>query len=129
MQAFLIPMMLLAAPQVGATPSADGTIIIYRGSSVYGAAIACPVRYKEATVVELGRSKFAQWSVKPGRYVLTNKTASVEVTVQPGETRYVRCQIKTGFLSGRSDLQIVDAESFNKGKADFEQKPSVAPIE
>ena len=94
-------------------PATSGKIVIYRGGGVIGAAVACPVRYQGKEIVELGRGKFAEWNVAPGRYILTNKTASVEVHVNPGETRYVRCQIKAGFMSGRADLQIVDQESYS----------------
>ena len=108
-------------------PEAPGAIIIYRGSSVVGAALGCPVRYKGREIVELGRGKYAEWLVPPGRYILTNKTASVEVNVEPGEVRYVRCMIKTGFLTGRADLQIVDEESFAVNRADYEKK-EVEPL-
>lgn len=99
-----------------------GKIIMYRGSSVFGAGVACPIRYKGQEVVELARGKFAEWSVAAGRYILTNHTSSVEVAVNPGETRYVRCMIKMGVLAGRADLQIVDQESFNEHRNEFEQK-------
>ena len=93
-----------------------------------GAALACPIRYKGREIVELGRGKYAQWNVPAGRYILVNGTASVEVSVMPGETRYVRCQIKTGFLTGRADLQIIDEESFNAHRADYEKKEVTSPF-
>jgi hypothetical protein len=112
--------------QVGqpvAVPSnAPGKIVMYRGSSVMGAGLACPIRYKGQEVIELARGKYAEWSVPAGRYILTNHTSSVEVAVDPGETRYVRCMIKTGMLTGRADLQIVDEESFNEHRNEYEQK-------
>ncbi|MBO9380421.1 hypothetical protein GG804_27025 [Sphingomonas histidinilytica] len=110
-------------------PSPTGKIIIYRPSSIMGAAIACPVRYKGRELVELGRGKYAEWEVPPGQYILTNKTASVQAIVQPGETAYVRCQIKTGFMTGRADLQIVDRESFAEHQADFERKEVAAVLD
>jgi len=109
-------------PAAGATSSL-GKIVMYRGSSVVGAAVGCPIRYKGQDVVELGRGRYAEWSVPAGRYILTNHTASVEVAVDPGETRYVRCMIKMGMLTGRADLQIVDEESFNEHRTQFELKP------
>ncbi len=66
-------------------------------------------------------------AVPAGRYILTNHTSSVEVAVDPGETRYVRCMIKTGMLTGRADLQIVDEESFAEHRNEYEQKPIVTP--
>jgi hypothetical protein len=103
-------------------PSPSGKIVMYRGSSVVGAAVGCPIRYKGQEVVELGRGRYAEWSVPAGRYILTNHTTSVEVAVDPGETRYVRCMIKMGMLTGRADLQIVDEESFNEHRTQFELK-------
>lgn len=108
-----------------ASPAAPGKIIIYRPGAIMGAGVGCPVRYKGQEIVELGRGKFAEWPVPAGSYILTNKTASVEVNVAPGQTKYVRCQIKTGFMTGRADLQIVDKESFAEHQADFEMKTTV----
>lgn len=97
-----------------------GKIVFYRGGAITGAAVACPIRYKGEQLVELGRGKAFTWDVEPGRYILENKTSSVEVSVEPGETRYVRCQIKTGFLSGRADLQIVDGTEYAEKKDQLE---------
>jgi len=120
----LIVSALLATTPVAATESetaagdqtatAQGRIVMYRRGSVVGAALACPIRYKGQEITELARGKFTEWDVAPGRYILENKTSSVEVHVDPGETRYVRCQIKSGFASGRADLQIVDGTEFEQ---------------
>lgn len=113
----------LAVPTVAEeAPAEGGTIVIYRSGSVMGMAVACPVRYKGQELVELGRGKYAEWHVPPGRYILNNKTSSVEVTVDPGETRYVRCILKSGFMTARADLQIVDRESFAEHAAEYEKK-------
>ena len=107
-----------------AETAGEGKIILYRGSSVIGAGIACPIRYEGKEIVELARGKYAEWAVNPGHYVLTNKTSSVDVAVGPGETRYVRCMIKPGFWVGRADLQIADQASFNEHSKEFEKKPT-----
>jgi len=114
-----LSIMLVAAPASPQQPDTPvvvqgqpGTIVIYRLGSVLGAAVACPVRWKGEDVTELGRSRFTEWQVEPGRYILENRNASLEVSVVAGETRYVRCQIKSGFLAGRADLQIVDGSEF-----------------
>jgi hypothetical protein len=104
-------------------PESQGKIVMYRPSSIMGMGIACPIRYEGKELVELARGKYAEWPVAPGRYVLTNKTSSVEVAVSPGETRYVRCIIKPGFMTGRADLQIADEASFSEHSNDFEKKP------
>lgn len=117
------PAVAPAAVPAGSTEHPTGKIVLYRPSSIMGMGVACPIRFKERELVELGRSKYAEWPVPAGRYILTNKTSSVEVTVDAGESRYVRCTIKPGFMTGRADLQIVDAESFDEHRADFEEKP------
>ena len=118
---------IIMGQSIAPVPQATGKIVMYRGSSVMGAALGCPIRYKESEIVELGRGKYAEWVVPPGRYILTNKTSSVEVTVAAGESSYVRCMIKTGFMTGRADLQIIDAESFTKHQADYERKDVTTP--
>jgi hypothetical protein len=128
----VIPALLLVSPASAIATDGDqiaadvpavegGKIVIYRRGSVVGAALACPIRYKGEELTELGRGKFAEWNVAPGRYILENKTGSVEVYVEPGETRYVRCQIKTGMMTGRADLQIVDGTEFAKLSDDLKR--------
>lgn len=95
---------------------------MYRPAAVTGFALACPIRYQGQELVELGRGKFSEWVVPAGRYILTNNTAGVEVTVYPGETQFVRCQVKPGFLTGRADLQIVDQQSFEQHASSFQRK-------
>ena len=100
----------------------EAKIVMYRPSSIMGMGIACPIRHEGKEIVELARGKYAEWTVAAGHYVLTNKTSSVDVAVNPGETRYVRCIIKPGFLTGRADLQIADEASFNEHSKEFEKK-------
>jgi len=119
---FEIATMLAAlAAQAPATP-ATAKIVLYRNSTVIGAAIACPIRYQGREVVELARGRFAEWHVAPGRYTLGNKSKTVDVTVGPGETQYVRCTIKAGFLAGGSNLKVVDQQTFAEHQADYKQK-------
>lgn len=104
-----------------ATPQ-TGKIVLYRQGAMVGFALGCPIRYKEREVVELGRNKYTELNVKPGRYVLTNKTSSVQLEVAAGETHYVRCTIKMGMLTGRADLQYADKESFDAQAHEFQKK-------
>lgn len=111
------------AAAVAAQP---GKIVLYRPSALMGYAVGCPIRYKGQEIVELGRGKFAEWSIPAGSYILTNKTGSVQVVVAPGETQYIRCTIKPGFMTGRADLQIVDRETFAEHQADYAKKDVIA---
>lgn len=114
----------IAAPETVTAAAAPqtGKIVVYRQGAMVGLALGCPIRYKEREVVELGRNKYAELNVKPGRYILTNKTSSVQVEVAAGETQYVRCTIKMGMLTGRADLQYADKESFDKQAHEFQKK-------
>lgn len=124
--------MFIAASVSGQVPdgTADqGKIVVYRAGTIVGAALGCPIRYEGRELVELGRNKYAELPVTAGDYVLTNKTSSVEVRVKAGQTRYVRCQIKSGFMTGRADLQIVDQASFDEHGADYERKEPAFKIQ
>lgn len=114
--------LLVGSGSVAAQEAETGKIIFYRPGSIVGSAVACPIRYEGKEIVELGRNKYAEWTVAPGRYIFMNKTAGLEVTVAAGETRYVRCAIKAGFMSGRADLQISDEASFKAKSDEFERK-------
>lgn len=109
-------------------PTETGKIVLYRQGAMVGLALGCPIRYKEREIVELGRNKYAELNVKPGRYILTNKTSSVMIDLRAGETQYVRCTIKMGFMTGRADLQYADKESFEQQAHEFERKePNFTP--
>jgi len=114
--------LIMCGPVEAEPDAATGKIVIYRQGAIMGYALACPVRYEGREIVELGRNKYAEWPVPAGEYVLTNKTSSVDVIVRPGQTRYVRCQIKSGFMTGRADLQIVDKATFEEHAAEYERK-------
>lgn len=102
---------------------------MFRPSGITGAAVACPIRFRGHELVELGRGKWAEWAVKPGRYILGNKTHSVEVNVAPGETRFVRCSMQMGTWTFRADLQIVDEYVWEENAANYERKAVSLPPE
>ncbi|ALJ12603.1 DUF2846 domain-containing protein [Sphingopyxis macrogoltabida] len=124
---YILAASLALASVTAAAQEQPGKIIFYRPGAMVGLAVACPIRYEGKEIVELGRNKYAEWEVPPGRYIFMNKTAGLEVTVAPGETRYVRCAIKMGFMTGRADLQISDRASFEAKAGEFERK-EVSPV-
>jgi hypothetical protein len=111
-----------SAPMTATADPAGAKIIFYRRSSLIGAASACPIRFEDQQLVELGRGRFAEWPVSPGDYTLSNKNSVVKVTLAPGETGYVRCVPKSGGFTGRTDLQIGQEREFVRYRADFERK-------
>jgi hypothetical protein len=120
----------VAAPvEARSAESVGGKIIMFRPPDITGAAVACPIRYRGHELVELGRGKWAEWQVKPGRYILANKTHSVEVNVAAGETRYVRCSMQMGVWTFRADLQMVDEYTWNQSGNRYVQKAISNPPE
>lgn len=99
-----------------------GKIVFYRPGAMFGAVMACPIRYDGKEIVELGRGKFAEWPVPAGAYALANKSSKVTVQVAAGQTKYVRCQMKMGVLGGRATLEEVAADKYAEHSADFERK-------
>jgi hypothetical protein len=101
-------------------PDGRGSVLLYRSEAIMGFGLGCPVRFEGKEITDLAPGEYIEWRAPPGRYVLLNKTASIEVTVEAGKTKYVRCVIKTGFLTGRSDLQPSDRSGFEKHRADYD---------
>lgn len=110
-------MLTLALSLALQTAPAPGKIVFYRTATIVGAAVGCPIRHEGKEVVELGRGKYAEWEVPAGRYVLLNKSSSLEVSVNPGETRYVRCNMRNG-----AELQFSDEATFKDVASKYERK-------
>jgi hypothetical protein len=125
--------MILAALAVSVAPAfaqqppepitdASGTIVMYRKGG-FGIPVGCPIRHNGNQITDLGRGESYIWRVKPGRYMLGNKTASIEVSVDAGETRYVRCRLKSGDWVDHADLQVVDGAEYADLKDELKQLP------
>lgn len=127
MRAFAVAAFFAIVPASAQEAPRNGTIVLYRGATLVGAVIACPIRYQGREIVELGRGKYAEWTVKPGRYLLTNKTTTIEVSVEPGETRYVRCAITPGVLVNRTTFQMSDKATFEEEAAKLSSK-NIDPV-
>ena len=112
------PAIAHGAQETTTTPTAasdqKGTIVMFRGGSIVGAGVACPIMAQGKEITELARGKYSTWSVEPGTYMLNDKKNGVEVTVAAGETKYVRCSIKMGILAGKPKLKLVDAAEYAK---------------
>ena len=104
----------LGHAQTSEVKAATARIVFYRSSTLFGAAIACPIRYKGQEVVELGRGRKATLTVSPGNYVFSNGTSGTEVRVADGETAYIRCVINPGAFVGQTNFIQVSAEEFGR---------------
>lgn len=118
MKAIVLAALCAALPATTAVPAQKGSIVFFRSATLAGAGLACPIRYKGVEIIELGRGKYAQVDVKPGRYIFANRSSGVEVSVDPGETRYVRCRQN----NMSAEIQLVDEETYQRYAKDLEPK-------
>lgn len=103
---------------IPAPPEGKGQIVFYR-SSMMGFAMGCTINQgtkKDKTKISsLGSSKYVIVTADPGKqdyWVKNEKKDAITLLVEEGETQYVRCRIKMGFMSGRPDLTPSSAEEF-----------------
>lgn len=119
--------LLFAAAGSAQAPPSTGTIVFYRTGTLFGAAGACPIRYKGREIAELGRGKYVEIPAPQGDHVFSNKVSGIVVTVVAGETHYVRCRM-SGEMFGGAILQVVDgtdfiARKYERKEADFQISP------
>ena len=103
---------------IPAPPEGKGQIVFYR-SSMMGFAMGCTVNQgtkKDKTkITSVGSGKYVIVAADPGKqdyWVKNEKKDAITLLVEEGETQYVRCRIKMGFMSGRPDLTPSSAEEF-----------------
>jgi hypothetical protein len=103
---------------IPAPPTGKGQIVFYRPSGM-GMAMGCTVREGETKVSSLGNGKYVVVVAEPGKHKYTvHSEAKDELTllVEPDETKFVRCKIKMGIMSGRPDIFPSGADEFAKSK-------------
>lgn len=100
---------------------------MFRPSAITGAGFACPIRFRGHELVELGRGKWAEWPVKPGRYLLANKDHSVEINVASGETRYVKCSMQLKTWTFSAHLELTDEYHWKERSSEYTKKPISDP--
>jgi hypothetical protein len=91
-------------------PPGKGQILFYRTGGISGAALGCAVFDvgAEDKLSSLGAGKYFVLVSDPGPRSFTVKSLETKdaltLEIEEGETQFVRCKIKTGFLSGRADI-------------------------
>jgi len=91
-------------------PAGKGQVLFYRTGGLSGAALGCAVFDvgKEDKLSSLGAGKYFILVSDPGPRSFTVKSLETKdaltLEIEEGETQFVRCKIKTGFLSGRADI-------------------------
>lgn len=88
----------------------QGRIFFYRPSAI-GAAIQPNILVNGSVVGEMVPLGFFYVDRSPGNYVVTARTeseATLQLTLQPSQTQYVKGSISLGILVGRPNLSLVD---------------------
>lgn len=103
---------------VPAPPEGKGQIVFFRPGGM-GMAMGCTVNQgttdAKTKVTSLGNGKYSIVVAEPGKqdyWVKNENKDALTLLVEDGETQYVRCKIKMGFMSGRPDLSPSTAEEF-----------------
>ncbi len=91
-------------------PAGKGQVIFYRTGGLSGAALGCAVFDVGATdkLSSLGAGRYFVLVSDPGPRSFTVKSLETKdalaLEIEEGETQFVRCKIKSGFMSGRADI-------------------------
>lgn len=91
-------------------PPGKGQVLFYRTGGLSGAALGCAVFDVGAAdkLSSLGAGKYFILVSDPGPRSFTVKSLETKdaltLEIEEGETQFVRCKIKTGFMSGRADI-------------------------
>jgi hypothetical protein len=99
-----------AALKIPSPPPGKGQVVFYRTGGLSGAALGCAVFDVGAQdkLSSLGAGKYFILVSDPGPRSFTVKSLETKdaltLEIEEGETQFVRCKIKTGFMSGRADI-------------------------
>ena len=95
---------------IPAPPPGKGQVLFYRTGGLSGAALGCAVFDvgAEDKLSSLDAGKYFVLVSDPGPRSFTVKSLETKdaltLEIEEGETQFVRCKIKTGFMSGRADI-------------------------
>ncbi len=110
--------------QIPAPPEGMGQIIFYRTGGLAGAALGCAVFNvgEEDKLSSLASGRYFVLQSEPGERNFTVKSLETKdaltLEVEEGETQFVRCKIKAGFLAGRANISPSTEKEFrNKYKS------------
>lgn len=101
-------------------PEGKGQIIFYRTGGLSGAALGCAVFDSGAVdkLSSLGAGRYFVLVSEPGPRSFTVKSLETKdaltLEIEPDETQFVRCKIKSGFMSGRADIAPSNEAEFRK---------------
>lgn len=105
-----------------APPAAQGQVVFYRTGGMVGAAMGCGVNQGTERISALGGGKYFILNIAPGTYEFNARSEArdtLRLEVEAGETYYVRCTIRMGFMVGRPNLSPSTAEEFATRRDDL----------
>ena len=118
------PAAAAAAPAaIPGPPPGKGQVIFWRPGTLVGAALGCGVNMGDQRISALGRGKYFVLNLDPGTHGFNARSEArddLTLEVEAGETYYVRCTIRMGFMVGRPNLAPSDAAAFNEKRGDLE---------
>lgn len=109
------------SPIAAAPPAGEARIYIYR-TALYGAAVQPEVRINDAVVGRSVPNGFFYVDRKPGNYEITTTTEverKLSLTLDAGQTRYVKLNISMGFFVGHVYPELMESGVAQKEMADL----------
>ena len=106
-----------AALKTFAVPKDKAGVYVYRNETM-GAAIKMNVEVDGQPIGQTGANTYLYKEVAPGKHTFTSKAendSAVEIDAKPGALLYLWQEVKMGFGSARSKLQVVDQAQGQKG--------------
>jgi hypothetical protein len=93
------------------------SIYLYRNES-FGGAILMTVTLDGKVAGQTGPETYYLWEVEPGEHEITSvteNTATLKITTEPGKAYYVWQEVKMGMFMARSLLHQVDEKAGREG--------------
>ena len=108
------------AAKTYATKAGMANLYVYRNEQM-GAAIKMPVALDGRVVGDTAAKTYLFLQVPAGRHTLVSKTendSTLDLNVAAGSNYFVWQEVKMGFMSARSQLQLVDEATGKAGVAE-----------
>jgi hypothetical protein len=107
------PVTPTAASTVSSATAGDmqtGTVVFYRIRRFVGSALEPSVYCNDQELANMDNGRYFKAALAPGSYICrsTDQTV-VSFNLAPGETRYMRVEILTGFMKGHGTIHEVQA--------------------
>jgi hypothetical protein len=99
-----------------------GMVVFYRSSKFAGGAVRFNLNHAEGSIGQLLSGTWLYKSVDPGSHTFWSQAISqdsITITVEAGETYYVRGEVKMGVFVGRPRFTQVSEQEGLKGLAEF----------